>query len=75
MNKQIEILKDRLSDANSNVERVEALLQVEWNKVFKQLPQLTDTVRLLESSNEYCWDMHGEIVSWLRFNSKEFLRI
>ena len=73
MNKQITDLNSRLSDANGYIDSIEAELQKEWNKVFEQLPQLTDTVSMVENSRDYCWDMHGEIVSWLRFYPKEFL--
>jgi hypothetical protein len=72
MNTKIKELNAMLSNVQANECDIETELQLAWNEVFDDMTVLKDAVTQLENSKDYSRDSYGEIVSWIRFDFKDF---
>jgi hypothetical protein len=72
MNKTIEKLNKKLQSISADVSEVESQLQKEWNKVFKEMPELNNAIEALQVSKDFIWNKYDEIAQWIRFDLSDF---
>ncbi len=64
MNTTIKSLNKQLSKSNADISEIESKLQTAWYEVFQDSRVIKAMVSKVEISEDYMFDIHGEIASY-----------